>query len=97
MNTTKPTLPESTTFHHASLWVAPGLPQRRPARGRHHLIEAGRDCTNVVTPLAAASLAPARAGFKIVAGGTRQYLTESEEVSPAMSEQELGKLFLALA
>jgi len=61
------------------------------------MIEAGRDCKDVVTQLAAVSRALDRAGFKIVASGMRQCLTESEEDAPPMTEQELEKLFLALA
>ncbi|WP_374614513.1 metal-sensitive transcriptional regulator, partial [Gordonia sp. (in: high G+C Gram-positive bacteria)] len=36
------------------------------------MIEAGRDCKDVVTQLAAVSRALDRAGFKIVASGMRQ-------------------------
>jgi DNA-binding FrmR family transcriptional regulator len=61
------------------------------------MIEAGRDCKDVVTQLAAVSRALDRAGFKIVASGMRQCLAESEEGTPPMSEQELEKLFLTLA
>src|SRR6266567_4196628 len=38
------------------------------------MVEAGRDCTEVVTQLAAVSRALDRAGFKIVASGMRQCL-----------------------
>lgn len=61
------------------------------------MIEAGRDCKDVVTQLAAVSRALDRAGFKIVASGMRQCLNDSEQDAPPMSEQELEKLFLALA
>ncbi|QNE73902.1 metal-sensing transcriptional repressor [Streptomyces finlayi] len=61
------------------------------------MIEAGRDCKDVVTQLAAVSSALDRAGFKIVASGMRQCLTESEDGAPPMTEAELEKLFLALA
>ncbi|MET9883282.1 metal-sensitive transcriptional regulator [Streptomyces sp. NPDC006430] len=61
------------------------------------MIEAGRDCKDVVTQLAAVSRALDRAGFKIVASGMRQCLAESEEGAPLMTEQELEKLFLTLA
>lgn len=61
------------------------------------MIEAGRDCKDVVTQLAAVSRALDRAGFKIVAGGMRQCLAGSEDGTPPMTEQELEKLFLALA
>jgi DNA-binding FrmR family transcriptional regulator len=59
------------------------------------MIEAGRDCADVVTQLAAVSRALDRAGFKIVASGMRQCLADGEEVP--MSQEQLEKLFLALA
>jgi DNA-binding FrmR family transcriptional regulator len=59
------------------------------------MIEDGRDCADVVTQLAAVSRALDRAGFKIVASGLRQCLSESGE--PAMTEEQLEKLFLSLA
>ncbi|MGW3247250.1 metal-sensitive transcriptional regulator [Streptomyces sp. NPDC001070] len=61
------------------------------------MIEAGRDCKDVVTQLAAVSRALDRAGFKIVASGMRQCLASADDQTPPMSEQELEKLFLALA
>ena len=61
------------------------------------MIEAGRDCKDVVTQLAAVSRALDRAGFKIVASGMRQCLVAADGEAPPMSEEELGKLFLALA
>jgi len=59
------------------------------------MIESGRDCTDIVTQLAAASKALDRAGFKIVASGMRQCLTDGD--NPPMSQEQLEKLFLALA
>jgi DNA-binding FrmR family transcriptional regulator len=59
------------------------------------MIEAGRDCSDVVTQLAAVSRALDRAGFKIVASGMRQCLADGEEAP--MSQEQLEKLFLALA
>jgi DNA-binding FrmR family transcriptional regulator len=61
------------------------------------MIEAGRDCKDVVTQLAAVSRALDRAGFKIVASGMRQCLAETDGQAPPMTEAELEKLFLALA
>lgn len=60
------------------------------------MIEAGRDCKDVVTQLAAVSRALDRAGFKIVASGMRQCLAGDPD-APPMSQEELEKLFLALA
>ncbi|MDR3033838.1 metal-sensitive transcriptional regulator [Kitasatospora cineracea] len=61
------------------------------------MIEAGRDCKDVVTQLAAVSRALDRAGFKILASGMRQCLAEAEEGAAPMSEAELEKMFLTLA
>ncbi|MET9616967.1 metal-sensitive transcriptional regulator [Kitasatospora indigofera] len=61
------------------------------------MIEAGRDCKDVVTQLAAVSRALDRAGFKIVASGMRQCLAAADGETPPMSEAELEKLFLTLA
>ncbi|NBM17783.1 metal-sensitive transcriptional regulator [Streptomyces sp. GC420] len=62
------------------------------------MIEAGRDCEDVVTQLAAVSRALDRAGFKIVASGMRQCLAQQGDGQTApMTEVQLEKLFLALA
>lgn len=61
------------------------------------MIEAGRSCRDVVTQLAAASRALDRAGFKIVANGLRQCLTEDGDGATEMTTEELEKLFLSLA
>lgn len=62
------------------------------------MLEDGRECSDIVTQLAAASKALDRAGFKLLASGMRQCLTataagEAEPMSPA----EMEKLFLSLA
>ncbi|WP_375295628.1 MULTISPECIES: metal-sensitive transcriptional regulator [Gordonia] len=61
------------------------------------MIEAGRDCTDVVTQLAAVSRALDRAGFKVVASGMRQCVETADGEQPPLSEAALEKLFLALA
>lgn len=62
------------------------------------MIEAGRDCKDVVTQLAAVSRALDRAGFKIVATGMRQCITGSDgDLGSTLTEGELEKLFLSLA
>lgn len=61
------------------------------------MIEAGRDCKDVVTQLAAVSRALDRAGFKIVASGMRQCMTVADGDTPPLTEAELEKLFLSLA
>lgn len=63
-----------------------------------NMIEAGRDCKDVLTQLAAASRALDRAGFKIIASGMRQCLAADRALEPGdLSEADLEKLFLALA
>ncbi|MBN0042549.1 metal-sensitive transcriptional regulator [Streptomyces actuosus] len=80
--------------------VRPVLNRLRRAQGQLAaviaMVETGRDCKDVVTQLAAVSRALDRAGFKIVASGMRQCLTEDPD-SPPMSQEELERLFLALA
>jgi DNA-binding FrmR family transcriptional regulator len=62
------------------------------------MIEAGRDCKDVVTQLAAVSRALDRAGFKIVATGMRECTTgNGTKGKKPLTEAELEKLFLALA
>lgn len=61
------------------------------------MIEEGRDCSEVVTQLAAASRALDRAGFKIIATGMRQCLVEGDAGSRRLDEEELERLFLSLA
>ncbi|MGW0038278.1 metal-sensitive transcriptional regulator [Gordonia sp. NPDC003376] len=61
------------------------------------MIEAGRDCKDVVTQLAAVSKALDRAGFKIVATGLRECLAGDDASKEPMTQDELEKLFLALA
>jgi len=58
------------------------------------MLEAERDCREVVTQLAAASRALDRAGFAIVAGGLRHCL---EDPTDGGDTEELERLFLSLA
>ena len=62
------------------------------------MLEEGRDCTDIVTQMAAASKALDRAGFKLLASGMRQCLTATAngETEP-MSSEQMEKLFLSLA
>ncbi|MEQ7125677.1 metal-sensitive transcriptional regulator [Actinopolymorpha sp. B11F2] len=60
------------------------------------MIEEGRDCSDVVTQLAAAARALDRAGFKIIATGLRQCVIESDGPR-RVDEDELERLFLSLA
>ena len=62
------------------------------------MIEEGRDCSDVVTQLAAASRALNRAGFKIIATGLKQCMEDKQGDGTADSDRaELEKLFLSLA
>ncbi|WP_299561392.1 metal-sensitive transcriptional regulator [uncultured Mycolicibacterium sp.] len=62
------------------------------------MIEEGRDCKDVVIQLAAVSRALDRAGFKIVATSLKECLSDNcNGRTPPMTEDELEKLFLALA
>lgn len=61
------------------------------------MIEAGEDCKNVVTQLAACSRALDRAGFKIIATGLKQCATDMDAAAAQASTAELEKLFLSLA
>ena len=60
------------------------------------MIEQGRDCTEIVTQLAAVSKALDRAGFAVIATGLRQCLTENPD-GAGMDTAQLEKLFLSLA
>jgi len=58
------------------------------------MIEAGRDCKDIVTQVAAVSKALDRAGFAIIATGLQQCLAEPDS---ADSLADLEKVFLSLA
>ena len=60
------------------------------------MIEEGRDCSDVVTQLAAASRALDRAGFKIISTGLQQCALDGDAAGKAERAQ-LERLFLALA
>jgi DNA-binding FrmR family transcriptional regulator len=67
-------------------------------RGVIGMLEAGRDCADVVTQLAAVSRALDRAGFKIIASGLQQCLTAAEDgQDPTVDLEKMEKLFLSLA
>ncbi len=61
------------------------------------MIEEGRDCSEVVTQLAAASRALDRVGFKIIATGMRQCMVEGDAGTRQLDQAELERLFLSLA
>ena len=67
-------------------------------RGVIAMLEAGRDCAEVVTQLAAVSRAVDRAGFKIVATGLRQCVVDQANgVGQGADLEQIEKLFLSLA
>ncbi len=66
--------------------------------GLIRMIEADRECRDVVRQISAASHALDRTAFKILAAGLRACVAEGEDAdSPAYTEDELEKLFLQLA
>ncbi|MBI1758434.1 MAG: metal-sensitive transcriptional regulator [Actinobacteria bacterium] len=78
------------------------LKRLRRAEGQIHgiigMIESGRDCTDVVTQLAAVSRALDRAGFKIIANGLRQcVVAQAAGEDQTLTTNELERLFLSLA
>jgi len=83
-------------------FAGPALSRLRRAHGQLagviNMIESGDDCVKVLTQLAAVSKALDRAGFKLVATGLShcQRARDRGEQVP-LSEEELEKLFLALA
>lgn len=58
------------------------------------MIEEGRECTDVVTQLAAVSRALDKAGFSVVASGLKQCLNDPDN---ELDVAEMEKLFLSLA
>jgi DNA-binding FrmR family transcriptional regulator len=62
------------------------------------MIEAGRDCEDIVTQLSAASKAVDRAAFTIVSCGLTACIeAEHKGEKPPMDRSRLEKLFLSLA
>lgn len=67
-------------------------------RGVIAMLESGRDCTDVVTQLAAVSRALDRAGFKIIASGLRQCVAaQAVGEDHSVNLEQMEKLFLSLA
>ena len=61
------------------------------------MLEAGRDCQDVVTQLAAVSRALDKAGFAIIASGLKQCVLNKDSAEAQIDSQQLEKLFLSLA
>ena len=67
-------------------------------RGVIAMLEAGRDCADVVTQLAAVSRALDRAGFKIVASGLQDCVAaQAEGRDQTANLERMEKLFMSLA
>lgn len=66
-------------------------------RGVIGMLEDGRDCADVVTQLAAVSRALDKAGFKVIASGLQQCMTEGDGTDQGANLQRMEKLFLSLA
>ncbi|HEX6076074.1 MAG TPA: metal-sensitive transcriptional regulator [Micromonosporaceae bacterium] len=66
-------------------------------RGVIAMLESGRDCSDVVTQLAAVARAVDRAGFKIIASGLQQCMAAPEGSSRQADLEQMEKLFLSLA
>jgi DNA-binding FrmR family transcriptional regulator len=62
------------------------------------MIDEGRECTDVVTQMAAASRALDRAGLKVVSDGLQQCAAATARgEEPPVSTEQLEKLFLSLS
>jgi DNA-binding FrmR family transcriptional regulator len=67
-------------------------------RGVIAMLEAGRDCADVVTQLAAVSRALDRAGFKVIASGLQQCVAaQADGQDQTVNLEQMEKLFLSLA
>ncbi|HEV7951514.1 MAG TPA: metal-sensitive transcriptional regulator [Glaciihabitans sp.] len=78
--------------------MKPVLNRLRRAQGQlaavTRMIEDGKDCTAVVTQLAAVSSALDRAGFAIIASALQDCM---EQDDPSLDKAKLEKLFMSLA
>ncbi len=62
------------------------------------MIDEGRDCTDVVTQMAAVSKALDRAGLKVVSDGLQQCAAaQARGEDPPVSPEKLERLFLSLS
>lgn len=61
------------------------------------MIESGRDCSAVLTQLAAASKALNKAGFAVISTGMRYCSTTEDGETREVDLRELERLFLSLA
>lgn len=61
------------------------------------MIEAGRDCKEVITQISAAGKALDQSGFKLLASGLRMCVKEPGASQDGYTEEELERMFLKLA
>jgi DNA-binding FrmR family transcriptional regulator len=66
-------------------------------RGVIAMLEAGRECADVVTQLAAVSRALDRAGYKVIASGLQQCMESDDPEQRVADIAQMEKLFLSLA
>lgn len=85
-------------MHLDSTELTPVVNRLKRAQGQlaavTRMMEEGRDCTDVVTQLAAVSKALDRAGFVIIASALQQCIISEND---SMNKKDLEKLFLSLA
>lgn len=96
----EPAAPDTISLHLDPVELGSVLKRLKRAQGQIggviRMIEDGRDCTDIVTQMAAVSKALDRVGFAMIAAGLKQCLTDSPN-SDAMDTTSLEKLFLSLA
>lgn len=90
----------AATFHLDPVESGSLLKRLKRAQGQIggiiRMIEECRDCTDIVTQMAAVSKALDRVGFAVIAAGLKQCLTE-DPTSERVDTSALEKLFLSLA
>jgi DNA-binding FrmR family transcriptional regulator len=96
------TIPQESVMQMDEESAAAVATRLRRARGQIDgvlaMIEAGRDCEDIVTQLSAASKAVDRAAFTIVSCGLTACIeAEHKGEAPPMDRSRLEKLFLSLA
>lgn len=91
--------PEDLTMNVDPETLAAALNRLRRAQGQLagviRMIEESRECSDVVTQLAAVSKALDRAGFAIIATSLQECIVHGE--SAELDKEKLEKLFLSLA
>ena len=95
-----PPIDESANLHFDPTELDSVMKRLKRAQGQIggiiRMIEDGRDCTDIVTQMAAVSKALDRVGFAVIAAGLKQCLTE-DPTGERMDTSSLERLFLSLA